>query len=130
LIRLPITPPSKRSEILELVGIGQDVPERLARRRNVAGERWISVLQERQHLQDEQIERLPQSRQHGLITLLMKLTELGQQVVDLVLERQLGEDSNRLGVAQALLESGQVEGRCRLFRGLWCRSFRWRRGLR
>ena len=29
----------------------------------------------------------------ALITLLMKLTELGQQVVDLVLERQLGEDS-------------------------------------
>jgi len=61
----------------------------------------------------------------------MKVTELVQQIVDLVLERQLGEDSDRFRVAQALLEAGQIERRRRRFTGLGYRRWRrWRGFLR
>ena len=47
---------------------------------------------------------------HGLVTRLVEFTELLQQIVDLVLERELGEDTDRLGLAQALLERAEIEG--------------------
>ena len=66
-----------------------------------SGKRWIAVLQKRQHLEDQQIERPPELDQCGLELPLVKRPELIQQVVDLILERELGHHADRLGFLES-----------------------------
>src|SRR5215831_1440476 len=102
---------SSKSEGLELGRIRQKIPERFTRRGDIARERRIFVLQERDHLENEKIKVLAKFCERRPATPRVECAESLQQVVDLVLERQLGEHTDRMGVAESLLEGGQVDDR-------------------
>src|SRR5262245_27062537 len=107
---------SRKSEGFELGRIRQKIPERVARRGDIARERRIFVLQERDHLENEKIKILAKFCERRPATPRVERAESLQQVVDVVLERQLGEHTDRMSVAQSLLERGQVDNRGSLLR--------------
>jgi hypothetical protein len=107
---------SRKSEGLELGRIRQKIPERVARRGDIARERRIFVLQERDHLENEKIKILAKFCERRPATPRVERAESLQQVVDVVLERQLGEHTDRMSVAQSPLERGQVDNRGSLLR--------------
>jgi len=75
--------------------------------------RLIGILQQREHFHHQQVVRLAQLR-HGEPGLaLVVRAELFQQVVDLVLERDLGEDADRLGGFEPVLQRDQIQRRGR-----------------
>ena len=94
---------------------------RFARRRDRAGERRVGVLQQREHLEDQQIVRSPKFGQRGLEPPLVVRPELVQQIVDLILERELGEHADRLRFLEPGLERLEIQRR---------RRFRLREGRR
>src|SRR5436189_1297793 len=85
-------------ECIEFLPIGEDAPDRFARRRDRAGQRWIAVLQEGQDLEDQHVVRLPQCGDAGLLAALVVRLELLEQVIHLVLERELGQQADGFGL--------------------------------
>ena len=73
-------------------------------------------MQERDHLENEKIKILAKFCERRPATPRVERAESLQQVVDVVLERQLGEHTDRMSVAQSLLERGQVDNRGSLLR--------------
>src|SRR5258707_3461438 len=51
---------SSSDELRELVAIGEHAPDRILRRVDIARERGVLVLQEREHLHQQHLERLAQ----------------------------------------------------------------------
>src|SRR5512134_4042051 len=80
---------SSSDQLRELVAVGKNGPDRLARRVDRLGERRVAVLQEGQGLHEQELVRLPQLGERGLEPPLVIVAELLEQVIDLVLERQL-----------------------------------------
>ncbi len=115
--------------------IHEEAPDRLARRRDVTSEPRVTVLQDRQHLGEQQIVLFPKLGD-GDSGALMERPEPSHQVIDLILERELGEDPDGLAVSEPLLQSGQIQGwRCRRLGGdewgaFLSRNLRGRRGAR
>src|ERR1700730_11250847 len=108
---------------LKFIAIRQETPDRLPRCRNGRRQRRIPVLQKREHLEQQEVIALPQvgKRWVGLST--VERTECTEQVVDLILQRQLREQANGMGVFEPLLQARQIESRR-------CRRSRDRRGNR
>src|SRR5213593_2085138 len=114
--RLFIASPPVESEGLELGWIRQKTPERFARRGDISSERRIFVLQDRHHLENQKIVVFPKPCECCPAMPRVERAKSLQQIVDLVLERQLGEHTDRIGVAKALLERLQIEDRGSLLR--------------
>ena len=86
-------------------------------------------MQERHHLENQKIKILAQRCERRPATPRVERAESLEQVVDLVLERQFGEHTDRSGVTQSLLERGQVDDRGLFLPGGWWNGAlsRWRR---
>src|SRR5688572_31401833 len=82
---------------VEFFRVGEDVPDRFARRQERAGQRRIAVLDEREHLEDQDVVGFPQRGDAGLVPALVMLPELFQQIIHLVTERELGEHADGVG---------------------------------
>src|SRR5450830_1465536 len=76
---------------IEFFRIREDAPDRFARPRDRFGQGWIAVLNQGEHLEDQHVVRLPQCGDAGLLPAHVMRPELFQQVIHLVLERELGE---------------------------------------
>src|SRR5712691_2906157 len=88
----------------KLGGIGEQTPDRLARRHDVSSQCCIAVLQQREDLHYKKVVRLPEFREVGSTLPLVKRSELVQQIIDLILEGEFGEDSDRRRLPEPLLE--------------------------
>src|SRR5690242_15737547 len=108
-------------EIVESVAVTENRPDRLARGRDGARQARIVVLQQRHYFHEQLLVRAPQAREREPSLAGVEGAKLREQIVHLVLERQLGENADRVRIAQPLLERGEVE--CR-------RSWRWGGGCR
>src|SRR5437773_9260472 len=95
-------------ESRELGRIHEDGPDRLARRRHVARQCYVIVLQERQDLHQQKIVSFAQRAQRRSAALVEQL-EFMEQVIDLMLERELGEDTDGFRRSQSVLQSGEIE---------------------
>src|SRR5258708_29622822 len=107
---------SGRSRTYELFAIGEDSPDRFARGIDRVREGGIAVLQHREHFHQQQFVGAAQVGERRLQLPLVVGAELREQVVDLVLQRQLGHEPDRLRRLQLLLEHLEIErrGTCRL----------------
>src|SRR5580765_1528440 len=85
---------------IEFFLIREDGPDRFARPRDRAGQGWIAILDEGEHLEDQHVVRLPQRGDAGLLIALVMRPELFQQVIHLVLERELGENADGMRLPQ------------------------------
>src|SRR5689334_13826222 len=95
-------------ELGELARIAEHGPDRVARRVDVVRERGVVVLEQREHLHQQQLEGGAKLRQRGRPHPLVVFLEAPDEVVDLVLERELGQDADGVRVLQALLEGLEV----------------------
>lgn len=93
----------------ELLRVGEDSPDRLARGHNRTGEGRITILQQTDNLHQQQLVLLPQLTERAARVALVKSLELREQVVYLILQGKLGEYPYRARVPQPLLEPVQVE---------------------
>jgi len=97
-------------DVFELDRIHEEVPDRLSRRHDVAGEHWVTILQDRQHLEEQQVILLPKLAESDSGA-LMERPELSHQVIDLILQRELGEEPDGPRFSESFLQSSQVQGR-------------------
>lgn len=86
----------------ELGWVSEDAPYRFARRHDGAGQRRVGVLQQRENFLQQHLVRSPQCGKRSGEAPGVIRAKLIEQVVDLILQRDLGEDTD--GVS--LLESG------------------------
>src|SRR6185295_12287452 len=96
-------------DLREFDRIRKNSPDRFARRENRFGERRIAVLQKRKDLEEKEIERFAQFGKRRLELSLVIRAELIEQIVDLILERELGEYADGAGVLEPRLERCQIE---------------------
>src|SRR5262245_59780017 len=97
---------SGASDRCKLGPVGKKPPDLFSGSDDVRRERWIVVLQQRDELQQQKIVGVPERFEIGLEFALVVAAKLVEQVVDLILERDLGERTDGLGLAHALLERG------------------------
>src|SRR5688572_8371267 len=97
-------------QIRKFLRIREQSPDAFARRQDVGRELLIIVLQERQDLHHQQVVRTPQFRNSGHWLSRVMLTELVEQIIDLVLQRELRHEADRLGLLEARLERCEIEG--------------------
>src|SRR5204863_2531018 len=88
-----------------------NAPDRFARREDRSGERRIFVLQERKHLEEKEIERLAKLGERSLEPSLVIRPEFTEQIVDLILQRELGQHADGLGVLKPRLQRCEIERR-------------------
>src|SRR6476659_8871644 len=88
----------------ELDGVRKDAPDRLAGGGDRRGERWIGILKQRDHLEHEQVESVTQLGERALRLALVVRAKRVEQVVDLILERELRVDADRVRFLQASLQ--------------------------
>ena len=67
------------------------------------------ILEQTDYLQQQLFVFLAQLRESDAGVTLVKGLELRQQVIDLILQGQFGEQSDRVRIAQALLERLQIK---------------------
>src|SRR5207244_13095880 len=95
----------------ELGRIRKEAPDRFARRRDRLSQRWVTVLQERHHLEEKTIVPFPKLAEGGRSgPPLVEGPALSQQVIDLILAGGLGDHADGLGVSESLLQRYQVQG--------------------
>jgi len=82
-----------------LLGIGQDLPQRVARHRQLIGKRRIAVTEHGDRIEEEFVEAPPQVSQAIAALAIVKLVELAGQGIYPVLEFDLGDEIDRVGVA-------------------------------
>src|SRR5262245_65952349 len=105
----PSKPPRRgRSERLEFHRIRQKIPQGFTRREDISRERRVLILKQGDDLEHQQVVALAKLRERRPAAPLVECPEALQQIVDLVLERQLGEYPDRAGIAQSLLEIGRA----------------------
>src|SRR5579864_2098616 len=104
-----VTPCRRRSDVGELLGVCQHVPDGLTRGGYGSGEWRITILKEGDHLYEQHFVFLTQLSERHLGSSLVVGAELREQIVHLVLQGQLGEHPDRMGIAQALLEPREVQ---------------------
>ena len=86
----------------ELGWISENAPYGLTRRHDCAGQRSVSILKEREHFLQQQLIGSPQFGERGIEPPPVKRAEFIEQIVDLIFQCDLGEDTDRL----SLLKSG------------------------
>lgn len=86
----------------ELGWVGEDAPYRFAGRYNFVGQRRVAVLQQSEYFLQQHLERSPQFGKRHAEPPTVKCTKLFEQVIDLILQRYLGHESDRV----SLFESG------------------------
>src|SRR5258706_2092445 len=101
---------SSSDELRELGAIGEHTPDRILRRVDIARERGVLVLQEREHLHQQHFERLAQlGKRHRRALPRVIRAEPRDEVVHLVLERELGQHADRAGVLEPIFKRFEVE---------------------
>src|SRR6266851_1504110 len=71
---------------------------------DVSSQCCIAVLQQREDLHYEQVVRLPEFREAGSTLPLVKRSEPVQPIIDLILQGEFGEDSDRRCLPEPLLK--------------------------
>src|SRR2546421_8188445 len=99
------------SDIRKLFRVTQHAPERLARRGYGGREGGVIILKKSHDFQQQQLELLSQLGERRLGTAVVEGLELPQQVIDLILQRQLGEYADGVSICEALFEGGHIQRR-------------------
>ena len=94
---------------VEFLGIREDAPDRFPRRDDVVRERRVAVLEQGKHLDEQHVVGPAQFREGRLSLPLVVRAELVQEVVHLVLQRDLGEYADGLGLAESRLERLEIQ---------------------
>src|SRR5256886_5073362 len=130
--------PLLKSDSGELLRVTQHVPDGLARGRYRGRQGGVVILKKSHDLHQQQLEFLSQLAERHPRAAVVKRFELRQQVIDLILQRELGEQADGVSISESLLEGGQVQrrgcpgggararGSCRR----WGRVYRFRGGGR
>jgi hypothetical protein len=101
--------PRQPCEGRELLRVREQAPDRLARGHDRRRERLVVVLEQREHLHHHQLVGPTEIGQGDLRLALVERAELVQEIVDLVLERDLGEEADGLAArTQLCLEMPRV----------------------
>src|SRR4029077_18132478 len=84
-----------------------EAPDRFAGCRDGSSERWVTGLQENQHLEEKKAVLFPKLGEDSC-AFLVEGSKLSQQVIDLILERDLREHADGFGVSESLLQRCQL----------------------
>src|SRR4051794_12349716 len=84
-----VVSPVRHSAFRERLRIGENVPDRFARGGDGVGELCVRVLQESDHFEQQLLVALPKLRQWDFDLSVVESPHLIEQVIDLVLEREL-----------------------------------------
>src|SRR5256885_5322492 len=101
--------PLLESDIGELLRVTQHAPDGLARGRYRGRQGGVIILKEGQDFHQQQLDFLAQLGERPPGAAVVKGFELPQQVIDLILQRELGEHADGVSISQPLLEGGQVQ---------------------
>src|SRR2546421_1810291 len=98
-----------KSDIGELLRVTQHAPDGLARGRYRGRQGGVIILKKSHDFHQQQLEFLSQRGERHPGAAVVKGLELPQQVIDLILQRELGEHADGVSISQSLFEGGQVQ---------------------
>src|SRR5213082_115230 len=101
--------PLLQSDSGELLRVTQHAPDGLARGRYGGRQGGIVILKKSHDFHQQQLEFLSQLGERHRGAAVVKGLELRQQVIDLILQGELGEHADGVRISQSLLEGGQVQ---------------------
>ena len=93
-------------DFCELVRVRENAPDRLSRGGDGRRERRVAILKETEHFEKQLVVALPQFRGRALARISIQSPKSIQQIVNLILQRELREQPDGVGVAQALFQVG------------------------
>src|SRR5882762_5218336 len=108
----PVAQVSSHS-LAKLYRIRENAPQRLPRGRDSCCQGRVAVLQQAEHFEQQEVIPLPQLRQGSRALPFVERPELIEQVVDLILQRELGKQADGSCLLEALLQRAQIERRGR-----------------
>src|ERR1700687_3513978 len=108
----PVAQVSSHS-LAKLYRIRENAPQRLPRGCDSCRQGRVAVLQQAEHFEQQPVIPLPQLRQSSRALPSVERPELIEQVVDLILQRELGKQSDGSCLLEALLQCAQIERRGR-----------------
>ena len=100
---------SLKSYIGELLRVTQHAPEGLARGGYGGRQGGVVILKKSDDFHQQQLEFLSQLGERYPRPATVKVLELRQQVIDLILQRELGEQADGVSISQPLFERGQIQ---------------------
>src|SRR5256885_14792043 len=101
--------PLLESDIGDLLRVTQHAPDGLARGRYRGRQGGVIILKRGHDFPQQQLKFLSQLGERHPGAAVVKGLELPQQVIALILQRELGEHADGVSISQPLLEGGQVQ---------------------